>query len=314
VADFRFLRLDFYVSIIVPLDKSHLLSLCARVVTLKSKNLNEEDTRVILIDPMLLALGWNIFDLNEISRNCKTSSGGYVDYILKNNGTQIYLEAKPLISKLEQKFQIQATNYAYEDNIDICVLTNGNHYQIFKTFKRGTVSDRLLIDICLDDEKISLDKKVEYLNFISKENIKTGVLECDKKKLSCQQDVVCKNESDIMPELINLFLTLKEKILALGKDIREVFYHQHKALGFRQGTEFAVMKINPKSKEIEIILKFGNFRPDFKKLDNMSIQPLPKTHVNGNNNYKVRITSIKQIKQVLEIVRQSYNLKLKYKN
>ena len=57
MAYFRFLRLDFYVSIIVSLDKSHLLSLCARIATLKSKNLNEEDTRIILIDPMLLALG-----------------------------------------------------------------------------------------------------------------------------------------------------------------------------------------------------------------------------------------------------------------
>ena len=80
--------------------------------------------------------------------------------------------------KLTQKFQVQATNYAYEDNIDFCVLTNGNRYQIFETFKKGTVSERLLIDISLDDEKISLDKKAEYLSLISKESVKKGDLEC----------------------------------------------------------------------------------------------------------------------------------------
>jgi len=298
----------------VPLDKKHLLSLCTRIAALKSKDLNEEDTRVILIDPMLLALGWNIFDLDEISRNCKTSSGGYVDYILKFNGRQIYLEAKPFRSRLEQKYQIQATNYAYEDNIDICVLTNGNHYQIFETFKRGTVSDRLLIDISLDDEKISLEKKIEYLNYISKERIKNGVLELDKKNISDRQVVKYKNGADDLPELNNLFLILKEKILALGKDIREVFYHQHKALGFRQFTEFAVMKINLKNKEIELILKFGEFKLNLEKFENVQIKPLPKTYVNGKNNYKVKITSIKQIKHIIDLVRQSYNLKLKYRS
>ena len=47
MANSRFLRLNFYVSLIVPLDKSHVLSLCARIATLKSKNLNEEDKQNI---------------------------------------------------------------------------------------------------------------------------------------------------------------------------------------------------------------------------------------------------------------------------
>ncbi|MFX1420663.1 MAG: hypothetical protein ACFE9N_17330, partial [Promethearchaeota archaeon] len=233
----------------MPLDKKLLLTLCERIDHLKSKDINEEDTRVILIDPMLQALDWDIFDVNEISRNCKTSSGGYIDYILKFNGRKIYLEAKPLSSKLEQKFQIQATNYAYEDNITFCVLTNGNRYQIFETFKKGTVSERLIIDIALDDEKISLEKKVEYLNFISKDSIKNGELEGTYKNLSFQSQIF---ETDGLPELKDLFLTLREKTLALGKDIREYFYHQHNAVAFSRDTEFTIIIINPKNKQLEI--------------------------------------------------------------
>lgn len=62
-------------------------------------NINEEDTRGILIDPLLKDLRWNIFDIKEISRNTKTSSGGFVDYVLKVGKNKIYLEAKPLTNK-----------------------------------------------------------------------------------------------------------------------------------------------------------------------------------------------------------------------
>ena len=295
----------------MPLDKKHLLTLCERIATLKSKKLNEEDTRCILIDPMLRALGWNIFDLNEISRNSKTSSGGYVDYILKFNGRQIYLEAKALSSRLEQKFQIQATKYAYEDNISFCVLTNGNRYQIFETFKRGTVSERLIIDITLDDEEIYIEKKVEYLNFISKESIKNGDLECDNKILSSQNEII---ETDKQPEFKALILTLREKILALGKDVREVFYHQHNALGFKRDTEFTTIKIKPKNKEILLLLKFGEFKPNLDKVEKVQIEPLPKTYRYGRTNFKATVTEKEQINEIIDLVKQCYDLQLKWRN
>lgn len=291
----------------MPLDKKRLLSLCARIATLKSKDLNEEDTRVILIDPMLLVLGWNIFDLNEISRNCKTSSGGYVDYILKFNGRQIYLEAKPLHSRLEQKFQIQATNYAYEDNIEICILTNGNRYQIFETFKRGTVSDRLLIDVSLDDKKISLDKKLEYLNFISKDRIRSGDMESHNNFKF--QNVVY--QTDMLSELKELFLILREKILSIGKDINEIFYHQHNALGFSRDKEFAVINLKPKSKEIELLLKFGKFIPKLEKFGNLKIKPLSRAYGNGNINFKVSITKNEQINEIIDLIKHCYDLYIK---
>ncbi|MFX0023530.1 MAG: DUF5655 domain-containing protein [Candidatus Hermodarchaeota archaeon] len=294
----------------MPLDKKHLLSLCARIATLKSKDLNEEDTRVILIDPMLLALGWNIFDLNEISRNCKTSSGGYVDYILKFNGRQIYLEAKPLRSKLEQKYQIQATNYAYEDNIDICVLTNGNRYQIFETFKRGTVSDRLLIDITLDDNKISLDKKVEYLNFISKENIKNGDLVNDVKNGNSQKQII---ETDKLPEFKNLILALREKILAIGKDIREKFYHQYNAIGFRRNKEFILMNIKSESREIEFLLMFGEFKPKVEHFDKIQVETLPQIYMYGRMNFRAKVNQKEQIREIIDLIKQCYNLQLKWR-
>ena len=250
----------------------------------------------------------NIFNLNEISRNCKTSSGGYVDYILKYNGTQIYLEAKPLHSKLEQKFQIQATNYAYEDNIDICVLTNGNRYQIFKTFKKGTVSDRLLIDISLDDEKISLDNKVEYLNFISKERIKNGDLGSANKYVNDLKQITNTVE---LSEFKNLILTLREEILALGKDIKEIFYHQYNAIGFRRNTEFILMNIKPGSREIEFLLRFGENTPNIEQFSNIKVEHLPQIYMNSKMNLKAKINKKEQIREIIELIKQCYKLQVK---
>ena len=292
----------------MPLDKKHLLSLCERIATLKSQNLNEEDTRGILIDPILQALGWNIFDANEISRNSKTTSGKFIDYILKFNGKQIYLEAKPLSSHLTQKFQVQATNYAYEDNITFCVLTNGNRYQIFETFKRGTVSERLMIDICLDDIAISIEKKVESLHFISKESIKNGDLESFYRNLNSQNEVIGIEKP---LEFRDLTLFLRKKILTIGKDITEVYYNQYCAIGFKRDTEFASMKIRPESKDIILFLRFGEFEPYLEKLEQFHIERLPNKFNYANNIYRVIIDTKKQIEGIIDLIKQSYDFQLK---
>ncbi|MFX1390007.1 MAG: hypothetical protein ACFE9Z_08100 [Promethearchaeota archaeon] len=292
----------------MPLDKKLLLTLCERIEHLKSKDINEEDTRGILIDPLLQALDWDIFDVNEISRNSKTSSGGYVDYILKYNGKKIYLEAKPLSSKLTQKNQIQATGYAYEDNITFCVLTNGNRYQIFETFKKGTVTERLLIDISLDDGEMSLEKKIECLNFISKNKFING----DDEKIDETERNTNKSTGKLN-EFQSLYLTIKKEILALGEDIQEVYFHQYNAVVFRRDTEFASMIIKPESKEIEFLLKFGEFEPNLEKIDALLVEVIPNAYRHGKTNFRATITKKEQIKEIINLVKQCYELQIKWR-
>jgi len=364
------------------LDKKNLENIINKIHNLKDTNINEENTRGNLIDPILQALGWNIFDLNEVSRNAKTSSG-FVDYVLKIDNKKVYLEAKPLNKRLVKQFQTQTTNYAYEDNIPFCVLTDGNRYQIFETYKKTNVSDRLLIDVVLNNEEVSLEKKLEYLNFLSKENVKNGSLERINEILNLQNQVneviqtifsnpsdkfievisseldqkfekesirkaITKigneinfqesqisdntsqlsisgkrksqiNEKDIkfltdkLPELRDIFMELRKKIVALGKDILEIFYPQYNALGFRRDTEFTSMKVKPKNKEVELLLKFGEFEPKLENLEKIQIEPLPKTYRYGRVNYRVLITEEDQIDEVIKLVKQCYDLQLKWR-
>lgn len=325
----------------------------------------------------------DFFDINEISRNVKTSSGGFVDYVLKTDEKKIYLEVKPLSNKLTRRNQIQATNYAYEDNIHFCILSNGNRYQIFETFKKGSVSDRLLIDISLIDDEIPIQKKVEIMNFISKSSVKTGNLEkineilniknkvkeaiqtifsnpndkfikvisseigenFEKEKIkneiieigneiSFQESKITDSASKIelqdkksskeiengikilidkLPDFQDIFLSLRNKILKLGNDIREVFMPQYNAIGFRRDTEFTSMKVKPKNREIEFLLKFGEFEPNMNNISEIEIEPIPKTYRYGKMNSKMSITREEQVDDAIKTIKQCYDLQLKWR-
>ena len=75
---------------------------------------NEANTKALLIEPMLAALGWNPVDLDSVEREVKVYEGTFLDYALKLHGTpRVYVEAKGLNENLEdKKFIAQAVNYA----------------------------------------------------------------------------------------------------------------------------------------------------------------------------------------------------------
>lgn len=362
----------------MPLKKIFLKDMIKKVNKLKDKNMNEENTRGILIEPILQALGWNIYDIGEILRNEKTSGGGFVDYILKADEKKIYIEAKPISSALNNKFQIQATKYAYEDNIPFCVLTNGNRYQIFETYKRGTISDKLLVDICLSDEEISINRKLEQLNFISKESVKSGNLEKINEILNLENEVneiiqtllsspnhkfielisselnhkynpdgikeaivklgneINFQESQIidsaitmdpytdfeteisflinkLPKFKDILLSLRKKIQNLGIDVNVVYNLQNNHIVFKRDTEFTSIKVKPKNQELDVYLKFGEFEPYIDDLDKIEIEPLPKTYRYGRINHKMVITDEKQIDEAFQLIKQCYDLQLKWR-
>lgn len=48
--------------------------------------MNETNTRVLLIEPLLDALEWDIHDLNVVTREYKVFDGTFLDYALKLSG------------------------------------------------------------------------------------------------------------------------------------------------------------------------------------------------------------------------------------
>ena len=58
-------------------------SVVARVAKHGNKGFNEENTAVVLIEPVLDALGWDLADLGSVDRQYRVFDGTKLDYALK---------------------------------------------------------------------------------------------------------------------------------------------------------------------------------------------------------------------------------------
>ncbi len=252
-----------------------------RIEESKDKLKDESNTRGSIIDPILQYLEWNLVNIDEVIREKKTSSGGKVDYELRTKDKKLYVEAKALNSNLSKKHQLQTTTYAYEDEVSYCVLTNGNHFQIFDTFQKN-FDQRLILEFSLTDENLLIEKKVEYLNFISKNSVSQGILTKLNEYLSLKEkvgeavDYLLLNPNETFVDLINdqigenfdkTYLT--EAIIKIGNDLNALkSYEGDSSLPFElipedKMVERSKEKINylierlPKFKEMFLLLHEG---------------------------------------------------------
>ena len=114
-------------------------------------NWMEEHTRYALIDPILVALGWNIHEPKECHPQWKYPDGaGYVDYALHTHAEMqhiatreiapyIIIEAKALRTSLDGEPLKQLERYAKARprmRGGYAVLTDGNHWRIYDPTSR----------------------------------------------------------------------------------------------------------------------------------------------------------------------------------
>jgi hypothetical protein len=124
-----------------------------RVNKLKAsgQSMGEAQTKATFIQPMLETLGWDITDPGEVILEYKVFGGTLLDYALLVDGTpRLYLEAKHLGASLnDAAFITQTVNYASNDGIRWCVLTNGLVYRIYKTDELASADKKLLAEVDL---------------------------------------------------------------------------------------------------------------------------------------------------------------------
>lgn len=111
----------------------------------------EARTRQVLIDPLLLALGWDVSNPNAVQIEYQVRTK-WADYVLmwEQAGKPIaVVEAKRLGNSLEDDETAQAHIYANQAGIDYMIVTDGDRWKMFKAYGRGTLEDRQLIDFQL---------------------------------------------------------------------------------------------------------------------------------------------------------------------
>lgn len=139
----------------------------------RSGQISEEDTKRVLINPLLEALGWNTLDVEEVRSEYRyKSQDNPVDYALFLLRTPaLFLEAKALGKNLEdRKWVSQIIGYAATAGVEWCVLTNGDMYRLYNAHAAVDADEKLFRSVTItqpDDEALT----VETLSLLSKENM-----------------------------------------------------------------------------------------------------------------------------------------------
>ncbi|KKS35362.1 MAG: hypothetical protein UU95_C0002G0068 [Parcubacteria group bacterium GW2011_GWC2_42_12] len=102
------------------IDKYHSVAASGKI-----KTYSEEETKLGFIQPLFEALGWNVFDKNEVTAE-EQISGDRVDYGFYLNGRiKFYLEAKPLKADLyREEYAKQSIRYSWNKGVTWAVLTD----------------------------------------------------------------------------------------------------------------------------------------------------------------------------------------------
>jgi len=146
------------------------------------ENLKEYSTRIIFIDPLLQALGWNVKDPDEVELEYPTIDGKSVDYAPKiNRKPVLFIEAKPLNDPLtDVKSITQVVGYAANAGVEWCILTNGVTYKVYHSTEKAEAPDKLLFEVSIDPietEGITIQQIAEQFARFSRDAMAKGLLD-----------------------------------------------------------------------------------------------------------------------------------------
>ena len=114
---------------------------------------SETRTRMVLVDPLLCALGWDTRNPELVEAEYPVRRGR-VDYALLGDGTTpvAVVEAKRLGEPLDEHLN-QMLSYANELGIPKAAITDGNRWQLYEVFKQAPIQERVILRVRVADEQ-----------------------------------------------------------------------------------------------------------------------------------------------------------------
>ncbi len=196
-------------------------------------NINEQETKTVLVDPLIDILGWDKFK-SEVKAEYPIQMGStrsyYVDYALQLEGVPaVLMEVKPLGKKLES-YARQAISYGRVEDIKWVTLTNGKKIEIYNTEKGKERKNCLLTSISIENY---LKQKNTLAKLLSKKSFAEGEINEIDKKIRKKRKAInnlkeSKNElekelSEIIKNKVNetLYDRIDESIPKLIEDLIE---------------------------------------------------------------------------------------------
>jgi len=140
-----------------------------------SPQMNEQNTKVRLVQPLLELLGWDLYSTEvELEYTIPMASGNtHVDYaLLVGDSPVVFVEAKPASSDLNSHHVTQLKSYMRQElDVDWGILTNGKAFEVLTKGQQSNGGEELSV------VKFDLDGLIEnpdVLELLSKETIRSG--------------------------------------------------------------------------------------------------------------------------------------------
>lgn len=151
----------------------------------RTERIGEQYTKAILIDPVLAALGWDLGNLDEVSREYRHKpQDNPVDYALRAFGQPLlFIEAKALGTDLSPcRYAAQVLAYASIVGVAWCLLTDGDEYRLYNAHAPVDVDEKLFHTVRVSDAD-QAESCRETLELLSKERM-GGLIPCGRASSS----------------------------------------------------------------------------------------------------------------------------------
>ena len=139
-----------------------------------SPGMDEENTKVKLIQPFLELLGWDLYSTEvALEYTVPMASGStHVDYaLLVGDSPVVFVEAKPVRAALTDSEVRQLRSYMRQElDVDWGILTNGNSFEVLTKTQQNGGEEVSVVQFDLDD----LTENPSMLELLTKESIRSG--------------------------------------------------------------------------------------------------------------------------------------------
>lgn len=133
---------------------------------------DEASTKQAIILPLLHHLGWNTYNIDEVTPEFSVENRR-VDYSLRiSNTNKVFLEVKKTGEDLE-RFQEQLLDYSFRQGVELSILTNGKTWWFYLPTQKGDWKTRKFYTIDIIQQE-SQDVVQKFVDLLSKNNIQTG--------------------------------------------------------------------------------------------------------------------------------------------
>ena len=157
-----------------------LAKLREKIQQIKNRNepIGEEGIKAGLINPLLVALGWDVEDIDEVRMEYKPRpKDNPVDYALfEGSSPLLFVEAKALDKNVDDdKWIKQTVTYAMVAGVEWCVLTNGDEYRFYNALAKAHVEKKLFRKVRISDTG-QVQYVLDTLELLSKEQMRVPVI------------------------------------------------------------------------------------------------------------------------------------------